>query len=240
MRTIHAQFFQILNDLFVKKTYRFSFVLFFFWLSFSEVSLGQTPGMVIKPTFTPGNAVLDPDGDGYVSQKTKGVQLGCATLPTNYITHSEILYAAIICPDPLCDIIRGHVGAFIKIGGINAAGNNAILTFSNGTNRLICFRLGGYAPNSSSYSIMIDRDGKFGFARPKANPKTVTGIPGFQAESVTEINLNVSTYNVKGIVCLFAQLCAQGAQLTPLFIPLYKVGRSIFYFCNLSFRYLNS
>jgi len=231
MQTIYAQFFQVLNDLFVKKAYRFSFVLFFFWLLFSEVSFGQTPGMVIKPALTPGNAVLDPDGDGYVSQKTNGVQPGFTITHANYLTHSKISYAAIIRPDPLCDIIRGPEGAFIKIGGINAAGNNAIFTYNDGTNRLIRFLLGGYAPNSRSYLIMIDMDGKFGFARPKANPKTVTGIPGFQSESVIEINFNLSTYNVNGIV----SLCAQGAQLTPLFIPLYKVGESIFYFCNLSF-----
>ncbi|MEK7719855.1 MAG: hypothetical protein AAB347_09640 [Bacteroidota bacterium] len=129
MRTIHAQFFQILNDLFVKKTYRFSFVLFFLWLSYTDVSFGLIQGMVLKPALTPGNAV-DPDGDGYVSQKTNGVLLGFTTPPGNDVSQSEIPYVDMQKLDPVAGLLMGPNGSFSYIIGIDAAGHGAILGYS--------------------------------------------------------------------------------------------------------------
>lgn len=118
IRNIRAKDFQILNYLSVKKTHLISFVLFPLCLSYTVLGFGQTPGMVIKPAFTPNNAV--------------------------------------------------------------------------------------------------------------------NGIPGFHAESLTQLNLNVSAYNVKGITSRFAQLCAQCAQFTLLIIPLYKIGKSTLNIVNLT------
>nr|HPR32157.1 hypothetical protein [Prolixibacteraceae bacterium] len=108
----------------------------------------QTPGLIIKPADWPGNEVLDPDLDGYVSQKTNGVQIGFTIPPDNDVTQSEIPYVAIIRPDPSNDILRGPVDGFIEIVGVDAAGNNAILTYIDDDNNLLFrFRIGGYAPN---------------------------------------------------------------------------------------------
>ena len=172
--------------------------LYLFLCALTGQVLGQTPGMIIKPALAPGNSVLDPDGDGYVSRKTNGVQLGFTIPPNNDVTQSEIPYVAIIKPDPLADLLRGPTGAFDEIVGVDAAGNNAILTYNNGTYFFIRFRLGGFAPNSKSYSLMIDTDGKFGFTGPNADPNAVTGNPGFEAEIVLETNFNVKAYNVDG------------------------------------------
>jgi|GEM_PF-1305914 len=163
-----------------------------------EQGKAQTPGLIIKPALAPGNSVLDPNGDGYVSQLTNGVQLGFTIPPNNDVTQSEIPYVAIIRPDPLSDILRGPVGGFSEIVGVDAAGNNAILVYRDATNLLVRFRLGGFAPNSKSYSLMIDTDGKFGFTGPNADPNAVTGNPGFEAEIVLETNFNVKAYNVDG------------------------------------------
>lgn len=178
---------------------RISYYVFFILLILSQGQLfGQTPGMIIKPALAPGNAILDPDGDGYVSQKINGVQLGFTNPPNNDVTQSEIPYVAIVRPDPLSDILRGPVGGFIEIVGVDAAGNNAILCYNDGTNLMYRFRLGDFAPNSKSYSIMIDTDGKFGFTGPNADPNAVPGNPGFEVEIVLETNFNVNAYNVNG------------------------------------------
>ena len=154
--------------------------------------------MIIKPALAPGNSILDPDLDGYVSQKTNGVQLGFTIPPDNDVATSEIPYVAIIRPDPLNDILRGPVGGFIEIVGVDAAGNNAILIYRDATNLFVRFRMGGYAPNSKSYSLMIDTDSKFGFTGLNADPNAMTGNPGFEAEIVLETNFNIKAYNVNG------------------------------------------
>lgn len=162
------------------------------------IGYAQTPGLIIKPAAAPGNAVLDPDGDGYVSQKTNGIQLGFTIPPDNDVFQSEIPYVAIVRPDPLGDISRGPSGGFSEIVGTDAAGNNAILTYNDGTNLLIRFRLGGYAPNSKSYSLLIDTDGKFGFTGPNADSNARIGNLGFEAEITLHTNFNVSAYDIDG------------------------------------------
>jgi hypothetical protein len=159
----------------------------------------QTPGLIIKPALAPGNSVLDPDGDGYVSQKTNGVQLGFTTPdPNNDVYQSEIPYVAIIRPDPLDDILRGPVGGFIEIVGVDEAGNNAILTYRDNNYIYFRFRMGGYAPNSKSYSLLIDTDQKFGLTGPNADPNAMTGNLGFEVEIVLNTNFTVQAYNCDG------------------------------------------
>ncbi len=177
------------------------FLVFSVFLVFSFQDLrAQTPGLIIKPAGAPGNTVLDPNGDGYISTKTGGIQLGFTIPPDNDVSQSEIPYTAIVRPDPLSDLLRGPVGGFCEIVGTDAAGNNAILVYNDGTNLLFRFRLGGYAPNSKSYSLLIDTDGKFGFTGAGADPDAVAGNAGFEAEITLETNFNVKAFNVNGTV----------------------------------------
>uniref|UniRef100_UPI003567D145 Ig-like domain-containing protein n=1 Tax=Draconibacterium sp. TaxID=1965318 RepID=UPI003567D145 len=168
-------------------------------LLFCSVGFSQTPGLIIKPAETPGQTVLDPDGDGYVSKKTNGVQIGFTNPPGDDVTQSEIPYVAIVRPDPSDDILRGPTDGFIEIVGTDAAGNNAILTYNDGTNILYRFRMGGYAPNSKSYSLLIDTDQKFGFTGINADPNALPGNPGFEMEIVLKTNFSVDVYFVDGL-----------------------------------------
>ncbi|HET6559668.1 MAG TPA: hypothetical protein VFG54_20250, partial [Prolixibacteraceae bacterium] len=160
-------------------------------------ALGQTPGLILKPATGAGAAVMDPDQDGYVSQKAGGIQQG---FRTNDVAESEIPFVAIVRPDPLGDILRGPTGGFTEIVGTDAAGNNAILTYSDGINLYFRFRLSNYAPNSKSYSLLVDTDQKFGFTGPNADPNAIAGNPGFEVEIVLRTNFSVDVYNVNGTV----------------------------------------
>ncbi|MBN1927053.1 MAG: cadherin-like domain-containing protein, partial [Prolixibacteraceae bacterium] len=175
------------------------FLLLSIGIFFTTVILAQTPGLIVKPAQSPGNGILDPNGDGYVSDTIDGgLQVGFTKPPDNDVTQSEIPYVAIIRPDPQPDILRGPAGGFIEIVGVDAAGNNAILTYNDGTNFLIRFRLGGYAPNSKSYSLLIDTDEAFGFTGENADDNALTGNPGFEVEIVLETNFNVKIYDIDG------------------------------------------
>ncbi|MES2560656.1 MAG: PKD-like domain-containing protein [Bacteroidota bacterium] len=175
-----------------------SVFLFFVLLTGSSV-MAQTPGMIIKPATGGGSSVLDPNGDGYVSAKTGGVQLGFTTPPNDDIIQSEIPYREMVKPDPVGDLLRGPTGAFSEIVGVDAAGSNAMLNYSDGTNILYRYRIDGYAPNSKSYSILMDTDGKFGFTGTNADPNAVVGNPGFEAEIVLLTNFRVEAFNVDGV-----------------------------------------
>jgi hypothetical protein len=172
------------------------FLLFVFTGFFT--SMAQTPGMIIKPASGAGAAVLDPDGDGYVSKKTGGVQLGFTNPPNNDLTQSEIPYVQLIKPDPVADIYAGPTGSFNEIVGVDVSGNNAIMTYTDGTNLLYRFRLDQYRPNSKSYSILIDVDGKFGFTGANADPNAISGNPGFEVEINLVTNFRVDAFNVDG------------------------------------------
>ncbi|MFC2106815.1 hypothetical protein ACFLRY_00620, partial [Bacteroidota bacterium] len=171
--------------------------ILFVLLLVTFVSFSQTPGLIIKPAT--GNSVLDPNGDGYVSQLTNGVQIGFTIPPDNDVTTSEIPYVAIIRPDPLADVLRGPIGGYNEIVGVDAAGNNAILTYDDGTNLLFRFRLGGYAPNSKSYSLLIDTDQKFGFTGVNADDDALNGNLGFEVEIVLKTNFTVDVYDIDGV-----------------------------------------
>ena len=164
----------------------------------SYALFGQTPGMIVKPAHSPGNTVLDPDGDGYVSQKTNGVQIGFTIPPEDDIIQSEIPYVPIVRPDPLSDLLRGPSGFFGDIVGVDETGKNAIMIYNDGMNLLFRFRMGGYAPNSKSYSVLIDTDQKFGFTGLNADTNAVSGNPGFEIEVVLRTNFSVDVYNVDG------------------------------------------
>jgi len=157
-----------------------------------------TRGLIVEPAVMPGRAVLDPDGDGYVSQKTNGVQLGFTNPPNNDVIQSEIPYVAIIKPDPRADLLRGPTGSFSEIVGVDEAGNNAILGYNDGTNWLFRFRIDGLSTNTITYCILIDLDGRFGFTGVNADHNAVSGNPGFEIELTLTTNFHVRVWNVDG------------------------------------------
>lgn len=157
-----------------------------------------TRGLIVEPAVMPGRTILDPDGDGYVSQKTNGSQLGFTKPPDNDVTQSEIPYVAIIKPDPRSDLLRGPTGSFSEIIGVDEAGNNAILGYNDGTNWLFRFRIDGLSTNTITYCILIDVDGKFGFTGVNRDHNAVPGNPGFEIEITLTTNFHVRVWNVDG------------------------------------------
>jgi large repetitive protein len=166
-----------------------------------------TPGLIVEPANATGKIYLDPDGDGYVSQKTNGVQLGFTNPPNNDVTQSEIPYVAIIKPDLRGDLLRGPTGSFSEIIGVDEAGNNAILGYNDGTNWLFRFRIDGYSTNTITYCILIDTDGKFGFTGENADPNAVSGNPGFEIEITLTTNFHVRVWNVDGVTSGALEYC---------------------------------
>jgi hypothetical protein len=160
----------------------------------------QTPGLIVKKATGIGQSVLDPDGDGYVSAKTNGVQLGFTVPPQDDVAQSEIPFAPIVQPDPFNDLLKGPACGFTDIVGVDAAGNNAIMSYYDEAdeNLLFRFRLAKYAPNSKAYSILIDTDQKFGFSGAHADPNALPGNAGFEVEVVLRTNFSVDVYKVDG------------------------------------------
>lgn len=50
----------------------FKLIIFCFALLYTHTLWAQTPGLIVKPATGAGTAVLDPNGDGYVSASTSG------------------------------------------------------------------------------------------------------------------------------------------------------------------------
>lgn len=177
---------------------KFTLLIMLSAVSFASAFSQLTPGMIIQQAQAPGRAILDPDQDGYVSSKTNGVQLGFTNPPNNDITQSEIPYVAIVKPDPRRDLLRGASGGSTEIVGVDGAGNNAIMGYNDGTNFLVRFRMDATSSSTSTYCLLIDTDGKFGFTGDNADPNAVTGNAGFEIEVTLTNNFHVRVWNVDG------------------------------------------
>ncbi|WP_041649577.1 Ig-like domain-containing protein [Marivirga tractuosa] len=172
-----------------KKYLFFTLVCLVTYLNFNSVQ-AQTPGLIYKPAGA-GQVVLDPNGDGYSSATNFGFS-------SNDQDESEIPYVPlpIVNPEPDSDLGPGPDCGFTDL--VRSPGNETIYTYSNGTNLFFRFRLGGTAPNSKGYSILVDTDEKFGFTGPNADPNAVQGNPGFEIEIILRTNFGVGIYDVDG------------------------------------------
>src|SRR5688572_16929117 len=144
--------------------------------SFSQLATAQTKGLIVKPATTTGAAILDPDGDGYVSKKTNSVQVGFQANDYNSNTttsESEIPYRPLPLPEtePMNDLARGPGGGFSDFADMNGTVYPVASYLSPAGNLMFRFRLGGIAPNSKGYSILVDADNKFGFSGADADPQ---------------------------------------------------------------------
>ncbi|WP_348812849.1 immunoglobulin domain-containing protein, partial [Flavobacterium maritimum] len=163
-------------------------------LSFSRVS-GQTPGIIYQPAATPGNSVLDPNGDGYTSATTGG-------FISDDQLESEIPYSSLIFPmvEPNSDLSAGPSCSFTDF--VDQGDQDPVQSYldANG-NWLFRMRMGTTAPNSKSYSILIDTDGLFGGSGPNADPQYSSSNPGFEIEIVLATNFGVYVYDVNNSNC---------------------------------------
>ncbi len=162
-------------------------------------SFAQKAGFINRAATNAGAAVLDPNGDGYVSS-------GIAGFTTNDdVSTSEIIYNPIkaYSTEPTSDLRRGPNHSFSDFVP-DASGNGVYFKFSAANNILFRMRLGKVIPGSKGYSILMDTDGKFGASGPNADPNfqpTTTGTngnPGFEIEIVLETNFRIAIYNIDG------------------------------------------
>lgn len=174
--------------------------LLFLLLSGASASWAQTPtpGLIFKPatTGTPGAAVLDPNGDGYVSATAAGFS-GTSDVGTA----SELLYCYLpqrVTTEPMSDVRVGPNTKFTDFADVAGGGSTVGFYVDGNGNYMFRFRLGGAAPNSKGYSIAIDTDNKFGFSGPNADPNAVAGNPGFEMEILLASNFGVRLYNLDG------------------------------------------
>ncbi|MEP0986833.1 hypothetical protein, partial [Ekhidna sp.] len=147
----------------------------------------QTKGLIYKPA-DGGKSVLDPNLDGYVSKTDQGFT------STDDETESEIPYVPLPvfgAGEPDSDNSAGPSCGFVDL--VRSAENETIYTYSNSTNLLFRFRLGGTAENSKGYTILVDTDGLFGNG---SDPDYTTGNPGFEYEITLRTNFGVSIYDI--------------------------------------------
>jgi hypothetical protein len=154
--------------------------------------IAQTPGLIVKSANTTGQAILDPNGDGYVSSSNAGFL-------SDDLAGSEIPYRPLVVPgtEPTSDLANGPSCGFTDF--VDAPGIFPVGSYLSAANDLMFrFRLGNYAPNSKGYSILIDTDNKFGSTGPNADPNYVSGNPGFEVEIELVTNFGVRLYNADG------------------------------------------
>jgi gliding motility-associated-like protein len=160
-------------------------------------TFAQTPGMVVVPATGIGPSILDPNGDGYVSVNNSG-------FVADDQLESELPFAAFIFPgnEPTSDLNNGpdcNFTDFVDDAELNRSPAQKYLD-ANG-NWLFRFRMGGIAPNSKSYSILIDTDGLFGNSGAFPDPDYTLQNPGFEIEIVLATGFGVFVYDVQNLNC---------------------------------------
>ena len=173
------------------QTMKKSLLLLSFYFSLGLL-YAQTPGMIYDPATGGGAAVLDPNGDGWVSQTSAGFAV-------NDQTESEISYIPFVFPgtEPTSDLSSGPNCSFTDF--VDSGVEDPAQHYIDGSNNwLFRFRMGQTSNNSKSYSVLIDTDQKFGSSGPNADPNYVTGNPGFEIEIVLATNFGVFIYDVDG------------------------------------------
>lgn len=158
----------------------------------------QTPGMIFENL---GIQVLDPNQDGFVSKTTGGF----TTADKFTSQQSEIPYVpfAVVQSEPTSDPGPGPNCFFNDFDDIREYGEPMYSYYDNvtagGPYMLYRYRLSGYAPNSKTYSVFIDIDGKFGQTGVNADLNYTSGNPGFEIEIYMASNFGVGIYNIDGL-----------------------------------------
>lgn len=182
----------------------------------STILFSQTPGSIVKYPTSTGRSVLDPDFNGYTSTSSSG-------FITNDEAESEIPYLEIpgLISEPISDPLAGPNCSFVDI--VTSTDESSVYSYLSAANNwLFRFRMGGIAPNSKGYSILIDTDQKLGFSGPNADPNAVSGNPGFEIEISLQTNFGVYLYDVDGLTTAvqkgsalpYADYCMKSIALT--------------------------
>jgi hypothetical protein len=142
---------------------------------FVSFASAQSPGLIIRSAVNGGDAILDPNRDGYISITPAGFT-GTSDIGPSA---SEIPYRPLpmLTTEPLGDIKNGTPG-----GHTDLVAPSPLQAFYDGQNLMFRMRLGGTSTSQRGYSVLIDSDNTFGGSG--ANP-------GFEYEVVLSSGFDV-------------------------------------------------
>lgn len=184
----------IFNNILISgRKFRFYLFLGIGFLVLSFPAWSQTKGIIFDPAEAPGNALLDPNDDGFVSTDNTGFS-------ADDEAESEIAYIAIPTAGTEGDGDVSHGSACSYVDFVNTDDTSPLYFYSDGTYLFFRFRIGGSSNSSKTYSVFIDTDEKYGFSGTNADPNAVTGNPGFEIELSLHTNRGIGIYDVDGNV----------------------------------------
>jgi hypothetical protein len=145
-------------------------------------------GKIIKA----GAAVMDPNGDGFVSKTNQGFGFD-----GYYVDEFEITMFGI--PKLSGDVTGDNVGNNCGITDLtpDSLGYSVYAVRDNNNNLIFRFRVGDDNPSVEAWTILLDTDGLFG----AKDPNSTAENPGFEIDITLIKNRNkgIFVYNIDGI-----------------------------------------
>ena len=156
--------------------------------SFSVVRGQSDRGKIIKP----GAAILDPNGDGFVSKTNAGF-----SFDGYYVDEFEIKMFGV--PQLTGDVTGDNIGKNCGITDLipDSTGHSVYAVRDVNNNLIFRFRVGDTNPSVEAWTILLDTDGLFG----TNDPNATVNNPGFEIDItlIKNSNKGVLVYNINGI-----------------------------------------
>ncbi|MFY0689505.1 MAG: hypothetical protein JXQ90_20210, partial [Cyclobacteriaceae bacterium] len=165
----------------------FRIMLVMILIAGSFTSLAQTKGMIIEPA---SGTVLDPDGDGYISNDASGFS-GDSDDTDEFESSGWTPFPTVGAGEVLSDVRSGPNEGFTDFS-VDPGGFATYLR-NDGTNLIFRFRMADYRPNAKGYTVLIDTDGQIG-----ADEVLAGDNPGFELAVVLRSKHEVSILDIDG------------------------------------------
>ena len=172
----------------MKFTVGWRVILILIFAAFSTAYGQSDRGKIIKA----GAAILDPNGDGFVSQTNAGF-----SFDGYYVDEFEIKMFGV--PQLSGDVTGDNIGNNCGITDLipDSTGHSVYAVRDVNNNLIFRFRVGDDNPSVEAWTILLDTDGLFG-----ANDPNATAFnPGFEIDItlIKNSNQGVKVYNINGI-----------------------------------------